>query len=218
MSIFTKKQDGAVGLVEQARGAIPDLGALDGPGKPIHDAARLRQRLEAVKKKVLAELATCTGPGDLGPKVKFDPGADAAAILNGTDPETLVAPVQETRRGSLLRQLRGLERALPQVEDKPRQLESEIIPKICEDLRPIAQKIVQQTIDAAEALLAAVRTEAQFHELLRIRGVREDMRPGYMREWPQMTSWLHADRCWPSLERFIELRREAAGLPAPEKE
>lgn len=193
--------------------AVPNLRDPAGPGRLIHDAIAIREKLRDARKKVVGELATCTGPGDLGPKTKFDASADAAAILNGVDVSTLESPVQETRRGSLLRQLRALDHAIPLTEDRPRQLECEIISAVCEELRPIAQDFVQATIDACENLLVALQAEAQFHELLRIRGIREVLRPEYLKQWPQMIGWLRGDVHRPPLKKFVELRREAAGLP-----
>ena len=198
--------------------AVPNLRDLNGLGKPIHDAHAFRQRLRGVKEKVLAELGTCSGPGTVGPTVRFDPSKDAAAILGGeVQIEALIAPLEETRRGSLLRQLRALEHAIPQVEDMPRQLECKIVPAVCEKLRLIAQDLVQATLDACENLLVAVRTESQFHELLSRKGVREDLRPGYMRPSPQALGWLGGDIHRPPLETFIRDRREAAGLDGKDK-
>jgi len=210
-----KEQSGEFDLLDpEVVGAVPNLRDPDGPGKPIHDAFALRQQLQNARKKVLAELNTTSGPGDFGSKIKFNAADDAAAVLAGVDAETLTAAVEESRRGSLLRQLRALEHALPIAEDKPRQLEFQIIPQICETLRPIAQDVVQCVLDACENLLVMLRTEAQFHELLRQKGVRADLRPGYMRPSPQAYAWLAGDIHRPPLSTFIKDRREAAGLDA----
>jgi hypothetical protein len=111
-----------------------------------------------------------------------------------------------------MRQLRALERAIPSAEGQVGGLEATIILEQCEAVRPIAQQIVQDTIDACRHLLACLQTERQFHDLLNRRGLRHDRRPGYLQEWPQMIGWLNGDMHRPSLQYFINERSKAAGL------
>lgn len=191
---------------------VPNLREPGGPGQPILNAANLFHQLQDARKKILAELSGCSGPGPVGPAIQYNPADDAAALLAGTPVEELCAPVEESRRGALLRQLRAIDAALPSAQSSIAETECQIILAECERLGPLAKEFIQSTLDACENLLVCLRAQEQFFELLRKRGLRTDRRPPWMALWPQEIGWLRGDVHRPSLGRFIEDRAKAAGL------
>lgn len=202
-------------LDDEIAGQIPDLSEPGGLGQPLLDAVALLRRLQEQKRQVLAELVTTSEDAGFGTsRLRHDPSADAQALLAGADLATMVAPVAETRRATLLRQLRALERAIPEAEGRIGGIEAETILETCEAVRPVAQQIAQDTINAARHLLACLQAEREFHEVLNRRGLRHDRRPGWLRLWPQMAAWLDGDVHRPSLSHFIHERAVAAGLDA----
>ena len=198
--------------------AIPDLQKPGGPGQPIIEAGNLLHRLQESRKRIIAELSGCTGQDSAGrPAVKYDAGADAELLLSGVAVESLTAPVEESRRSSLLRQLRAVECAISNAEYRPVALETQIIPEECAKLTDIALGFVRDTIGACEHLLVCLKAQAQFHRLLEKRGLREPMRPYWMRDWAVENSLRSGDDYRPSLERFVKDKSEAAGIELEER-
>jgi hypothetical protein len=199
--------------------AVPNLHDVDGPGKPIHEAARLAQRLEADRKVILAKLRLCSADSPMGPGTvtRFDPETDGHALLAGTDVSTLVAPIQESERSSLLRQLRAVEAALPEAKDRVGEIESRIVVEQSELLRPIAQEIIEDVTSAAQTLLDCLAVESQFFNLITKRGFHGGKRPAFLHFWPQESAWLGGDNGRPCLAYYIKTRCESAGIPAPEE-
>jgi len=200
-------------LGEKLIDSIPDLQTPDGQGEKMLAAARLFYYLEASRKKIISELHGCTDYSEPAtPQIKYDPGSDAAALLRGEPLGNLSALAEENHRLSLLRQLRACETAAPQAQIKIAEEEMKVIQSECSRLRPILEPIVRATLDAATNLLICLRTEKQLFDLLSRRGFVGDKRPGWLRMWDLPSTLLYGGVHGPSLQYFIEQRRESAGL------
>jgi hypothetical protein len=197
--------------------AIPDLNDPDGRGKPMFEAAALRERLKNEKRQILLALNRCSCDSPMGPAstTNFDSSADAEALLTGVAVGTLTAPIQETERSSLLRQLRATECAIPLAENGAADVENDVIQAACEDVRPVARDIIQDTVAAAQHFLSCLEAQEQFFTLLARRGLRTGRRPPWLNSWPQEIGLLRGDIHRPPLGSYIKSRCESAGIPKP---
>ena len=191
--------------------SVPDLHHAP-EGEPIRRAADLAQKLESERNRIVGELAYCSDAGPCGPMVRYDASKDAQTLLDGADVATLTAPVEESHRSALLRQLRACEGAAPTARARVGEIEGGIIVEQCQQLAPVAREIIGETLAAAEHLLVCLRAEQQFYDLLNRRGLSEGKRLGWMQLWPQMLGWLNGDIHRPPLAKFITDRAEAAGI------
>ncbi|MCL5278691.1 MAG: hypothetical protein M1376_02145 [Planctomycetes bacterium] len=193
-------------LIDQVIAAVPDLNDLDGPAAEVHKLAALRDRLESDRKRIIAELAHCSADGPMGPgtTVRYDPGADAAALLNGAPIETLTAPVEESYRAGLLRQLRAAEAGLEQVRDRIPGMNQKVAAEQFARLRPLIARVIGKVLDRYRDLCAALEAlNSLDHELAR-KGLSVGPRP------PLMTGFdsriLGGGQNWPMLGYYVEER------------
>ena len=211
----TKKRENEFNLLdEKVVEAIPDLRDPDGLGKPVHEASSLREKLQKEKKRIIGELANCSEMGPVGPITKFSTEKDVETLLAGTPVSVLTAPVQESYRSGLLRQLRACEAAISVSQDRIRETEMKLIAEETNKLKTIdaVRDIFGDTIAAAENLLACLRTQEEFCRLLRLRGYRDTYGNAWWNFQPLEFAWLKGDIHRPSLEFYIESRSNSIGL------
>ena len=211
----TKKRENEFNLLdEKVVEAIPDLRDPDGLGKPVHEASSLREKLQKEKKRIIGELANCSEMGPVGPITKFSTEKDVETLLAGTPVSVLTAPVQESYRSGLLRQLRAVNSALPAAQERVRTYESNLIAEQANKLKSIdaVRSVFRDTIEAAENLLECLRTQEQLCTLIRKRGFKDPYGNGWWNFQPLEFAWLKGDIHRPSLEFYIESRAGSIGL------
>ncbi len=145
-------------LISDLLARIPDLASPNGPGAEVFRLAKLRDGLIVAKRRISDELATTSADSPLGPgtAVKFDPAADAEALLTGADVATLVSPVAESRWASLHRQRRAVETALELLTDKVREADLTVVASEFEKLKPMIARVMAEIVARYQALAAGL--------------------------------------------------------------
>jgi len=197
-------------LPQKVIASIPDMRSPEGPGKAVHDALALWEKLKSEKGRIMGELAHCTEAGPFGPATRYDAGADAAALLGGADVSTLTAPVAESRRAGLLRQLAAVEHALPGAETAVHRTAIAVNREVCQQLQPVVAEVVEDVLVQMESLLNELRDLAQLFQTLSHRGLSN--RPAHWHLQAIEELILFGARGYPSLEVFIKERRKIWGI------
>jgi hypothetical protein len=197
-------------LSEQVLAQIPDLRDPNGPGKAVHEAQATWERLQSERKRVSEELRKCSTSGPGGSIAKFDSVVDAGLLLEGAAVDSLTAPVEESRRSTLMRQLRAIEHALPGAEQRIHRAATATTIRACKDLQPAAAGIIEKTLIAAETLLNCLRDEAEFFQSCSRRGLSN--RPGHWHLQPVEETLLFGAHGYSSLEVYIRERRQIWGI------
>jgi hypothetical protein len=171
----------------------------------------LSEKLKTDKARILRELAHCSTAGPVGPVIRHDPSGDAAALLAGTPVESLEAPAEENRRFSLLRQLRAVELAIPESDDRRREAFLAACQNELSRLRPVLAASYEPVLLALEALGVCLRDH---HDLIN-RILTHGMYYQVLGAWvltPMERGLLFGGNLNPAIDFYIAGRREALGL------
>lgn len=191
--------------------AVPDLRDPSGPRRPIHEAVAFHRRLEATRLRLIDELRTL--PSDGAPLRRFSAAEDARALLAGTPVDSLTAPSASDRRATATRQLHAIEAALGAAQVRIGDTTRRVVAEQCERIAPAARAVLGDLVDAAEHWLACLRAWQQFLRLCDVRGMQlADGRPSWMQLQLLETALAQGMPRMVSLERYIQERREGAGL------
>lgn len=182
------KTKGRPDLDELIAGVLANLPNRDDPAGPFGPVLALAARARQVEKwhrEIVGELAKCTAdsPAAGAPTVRYDPAADIEAIIEGTDPRSLSAPVAESRRNSLLRQLRATTPVPDILRERMRLQTIQIVGEQFSKLRPLLRDIVAEILKRYSDLLAGLSALKSLDEELNRRGLaceaREQLFLGY---------------------------------------
>jgi len=217
MSLLTKKKPSEKPdmdtLIEQVLAEVADLRAPGGPGEPVRKLASLRDELTTKKGQILTELQGCTVvDGDRpGSRTRFDPAQDAEALIGGVGVESLTAPAEETRRGSLLRQLRAIEAVLPDIPSRIASAELGVVQQEFQRIKPALAAVVGEILRRYQLLQEGIEALAGLEQQLNILGLRPDLRQPLITNYELQT--VHGDnRGRPQLDWWVRQLRENWGL------
>jgi len=175
----------------------------------------LSETLKGEKARVLRELMNCSTEGPTGPAVRYDASADAAALLAGAAVSSLDAPAAENNRFGLLRQLRGLERAIPECDDRKRAVFFAVCQREVERLRPRLAESYAGVLMAFEALQVELRRHHEVLSAILTHGMYyQTLGPWILT--PAENQLLFGGNMNPDLGNYIASRRETLGMKESE--
>jgi len=181
MKTVTESKTSDLGkLIAQVLPGLPTLKTPDGPAAEVFQLSARRRELTAARKAIIDELATTSEMGPTGPVIKYDPERDAQALLAGGDPAALVAAVEETRRGSLLRQLRAIDAALGRLDADVPVVAARIRHVQSVKIRPVVAPIAGVVVDCLRQLLDVLQPVEVFEHELEKRGLDISVLDAYL--------------------------------------
>lgn len=204
-------------LIDQALAEVRDLKDPGGPAAEVHRLCRLREQIEKANKAVQEKLTQSSYDGPMGPRTltRHDPEADAAALLRGEDLATLMAPVEESQRASLLRQHRAANALLDTLPDRIREINIKVAIEEYGRIKPAVTKVVAALLDKYEELLSVLEAVQRFDHELNRKGLSFETRGPLFNGFDSQI--LGGGNGRPTLRWWIDKTRAEWGLATDEK-